>query len=593
MADATKFKAVKRPCSERRIQANRSNSKRSTGPSAEGCKRSSQNRLRHGMRSRQRLLPGESETDRETLESQIFVTVDPKSPVERILANRLIEREWYRRRGVRATEDKACKTMEAIVLESDDRAAREVERLAPLVDAGNRDALRQLRSFPAGVAYLRDQWTNIHSRLAKDRNLLGTQRRRCFALAGIDALDVLRDHPGATNLLRMQIGVMLGPDAELAAVASFLGETPPEGMDQDEYDIRVTHMRDSLKPRKESFLELKGYVADALAELQAHALKIQELAARRLEQAVGGAAADSSPEGIRLMNYITNNEKGFDAALRRIELGRKPDRPGSKRAPKESGAAASVAAEVAAEPQPEPPAVAVTVAADVQEPVAAAVPDGDAPTPTMTGVTEITQDDVPRPLTAEAGAEFSTYEAIEEPAQAGAGAEFSTYEAIEKPAQAGAGAEFSTYEGIEKPAQAGAGAEFSTYEAIEEPAQAEVGAGFAELEAVLDDMGDGTDLEPDSPEFVRLREACRQIEATYGAGRRRDDDPARGCQAGAGRTDSPLARAEERFRRRQEDLSRQLDDHYGINGERPEPVTPEPVFEGVRGPNRPEPGDSS
>ena len=115
----------------------------------------------------------------------------------------------------------------------------------------------------------------------------------------------------------LQIGVMLGPDAELADVASFLGEKPPEGMDQDEFDIRVTHMRDSLKPRKESFLELRGYVAEAIAELQAHELKIQEAAARRLEQEAGGAAVDSSPEGIRLMNYITNNEKGFDAALRR------------------------------------------------------------------------------------------------------------------------------------------------------------------------------------------------------------------------------------------------------------------------------------
>ena len=110
---------------------------------------------------------------------------------------------------------------------------------------------------------------------------------------------------------------------------------------------------------------------------------------------------------------------------------------------------------------------------------------------------------------------------------------------------------------------------------------AEAGADFSALEAILDDMGDGAELEPDSPEFVRLRELCCKIEATYGAGRRRDDDPARGSQPDPARSDTPLARAEERFRRRQEELSRQIDAHYGINGERPEPVGPERVSERV------------
>ena len=49
----------------------------------------------------------------------------------------------------------------------------------------------------------------------------------------------------------------------------------------------------------------------------------------------------------------------------------------------------------------------------------------------------------------------------------------------------------------------------------------------------------------------------------------------------------PLARAEERFRQRQEELSRQIDEYYGTNGERPEPVGPQPVSGGAlrgRGP---------
>jgi hypothetical protein len=180
------------------------------------------------MRSKDLLLPGESSCEQETLRSQIFATIAPTTPVEVILATRAFEREWCRRRGVRAAQDSRCEAIEAIFDDADDREAREVERLAPLLEAGDRDALRRLRTFPAGVAYLTSEWSILQSRIAQDRMLLGTQRLRCFPLSGTNPLDVLRDHPVATKLLRAQIGVMLdGPGAALEDVASFLGETPP------------------------------------------------------------------------------------------------------------------------------------------------------------------------------------------------------------------------------------------------------------------------------------------------------------------------------------------------------------------------------
>src|SRR6202030_306725 len=117
------------------------------------------------------------------------------------------------------------------------------------------------------------------------------------------------------------------------------------------------------------------------------------------EQAAGGAAVDSTPEGTRLMNYILQNERGCDAALRRLEIGRKPDRPGPKRAPKEPEAAP-----VAAEPEPEPP------------PQPPAPADVAATRPTIEA-TETERDDVPGLLTADTDADFSTLEAIADPTQ--------------------------------------------------------------------------------------------------------------------------------------------------------------------------------
>jgi hypothetical protein len=585
MAKATKV--LKRPCSERRIQANRLNSKRSTGPSPDGCKRSSQNNLQHGMRSKQLLIPGESQTELDTLKSRLFATIDPQDPVEEMLANRVFEREWYRRRGIRAATDRTSEAIEAIFHQAGACADRELDRLAPLVEAGDRDALRQLRSFPAGVAHLRNQWTILQSRLFQDRNLLGTQRLRCFTLAGTVPENALRDDPVATKVLRIQIGIMLSPEADLADVASFLGEQPPEWMEQEEFDIRVTHMRASLKPRKESFLELMDYVAEAIAELQAHALKTQETAARRLEQQAGGAAVDSSPEGIRLMGYITSNEKGCDAALRRLELGRKPDRPGPKGGPKKP-----VAAPAAASPMPESSPEPADVAADVHDTVGAEVPAEDAATVTTTQGTETQEqagNDFPESEQARVtGADFSTLQAIEEPAQGEAGTDFSTLEAIEEPAPAEAGADFSTLEAIEEPAPAEAGADFSTLEAIEDSTGSPLAGASGGCAPV-----DEAELERDLPEFARFRTLHRQVEADLAARCGREDEPAPGKPTDREREETPLSRAMEHLRLRQMEQSRQLDAHFGINGERPEAGGENPVSGGVFVSDGPERGDSS
>ena len=185
---------------------------------------------------------------------------------------------------------------------------------------------------------------------------------------------VLRDDPVATNMLRSQIGVMFGPEADLTDVASFLGETPPAGMDQAEFDIRVAQMRDSLKPKKESFLELRSYVSEAIAELRRSSSRFKRRP-HRLEQAAGGAAVDSTPAGTRLMNYILANEKGCDAAGSALESKRKPDRPGPKSGPKKPEADPAAAA-----PRPEPPPEPAAVAADEEDTTLAEVPAGDAAT---------------------------------------------------------------------------------------------------------------------------------------------------------------------------------------------------------------------
>ena len=406
MADATKV--IKRPCSAKRLAANRSNCKRSTGArTAQGRMNSSMNNFQHGMRSTKVLIPGESGAEFDQRKKDLLEALGPRDAVERMLAERVVIRNWYRLRGERATVGRVSEIIEEIVAGADDRDAREVDRLAALLeqDDPDPDVVRQLRNFPAGVAYLLEQWSIVHARLVQYLNPLSTQRKRCFKLLGRPSLSVLRDDPVATKWLRIQIGAMFGPDAALEDVAGFLGGKPPEWMPQEEFAIRVRLLRDSLLTPVASLVMFKAYVAGAINELKAHQVAIQEVADRRLQDVVAGAGVEATPGGTSLSNHILANEKGCDSALRRLEIMRKPDRTGPKRGPKPGPEGGPKRPEGGPKP---------TVATDAQVTVAAAVPADDVAPPPTIEAAEPKRVDEPGLMTAETTADYFTVEAIEE-----------------------------------------------------------------------------------------------------------------------------------------------------------------------------------
>jgi hypothetical protein len=446
MADPTKV--IKRPCSAERLAANRSNSKRSTGPrTAQGRMNSSMNNFQHGMRSTKLLIPGESGAEFDQRKKELLEALAPRDAVERMLAERVVIRNWYRLRGERATAGRVSEIIEEIVAGADDRDAREVDRLAALLeqDDPDPDVVRQLRNFPAGVAYLLEQWSIVHARLVQYLNPLSTQRKRCFKLLGRPSLSVLRDDPVATKWLRIQIGAMFGPDASLEDVAGFLGGRPPEWMPQEEFAIRVGLLRDSLLTPVASLVMFKAYVAGAINELKAHQVAIQEVADRRLQDAVAGAGVEATPAGISVSNYILANERGCDSALRRLEIMRKPDRTGPKRGPQPGP-----------EGGPKP-----TVATDAQVTVAAAVPADDVAPPPTIEAAEPKRVDEPGLMTAETAANYCAVEAIEEETPAETTVDYFTVEAIEEETPAETTADYFTDEAIEEdtPAEPGAGYE--------------------------------------------------------------------------------------------------------------------------------------
>ncbi len=84
---------------QRQIEANRRNARRSTGPkSLEGKRRSSQNALRHGLLAAAPVIPGESRAEYEAHLDSFLLAYAPRDAVEAALVRQMASAEWRLRR---------------------------------------------------------------------------------------------------------------------------------------------------------------------------------------------------------------------------------------------------------------------------------------------------------------------------------------------------------------------------------------------------------------------------------------------------------------------------------------------------------------
>lgn len=84
-----------------KVVANRKNALQSTGPrTPEGKAVASKNALRHGLLSREALLPYEKTEDLESFRSRLWETIQPAGELEELLFDRLVSSAWRLRRTV-------------------------------------------------------------------------------------------------------------------------------------------------------------------------------------------------------------------------------------------------------------------------------------------------------------------------------------------------------------------------------------------------------------------------------------------------------------------------------------------------------------
>jgi hypothetical protein len=84
---------------EAQILANRRNAQKSTGPrTIEGKAAVSQNAVQHGFSARQDVISSESQADFDQYRDRILAELDPASPMESMLAERIVGLSWRLKR---------------------------------------------------------------------------------------------------------------------------------------------------------------------------------------------------------------------------------------------------------------------------------------------------------------------------------------------------------------------------------------------------------------------------------------------------------------------------------------------------------------
>ncbi len=88
--------------SQAQILANRRNTKKSTGPRTnEGKIKVSQNAVKHGLSARQDVISTENQAEFELYRDRILDELEPASPIESMLAERVVSLSWRLKRAGR------------------------------------------------------------------------------------------------------------------------------------------------------------------------------------------------------------------------------------------------------------------------------------------------------------------------------------------------------------------------------------------------------------------------------------------------------------------------------------------------------------
>ncbi len=134
---------------ETQTRANRRNAQKSTGPrSRQGRAAVSQNAVKHGLLTRQDVITSESQADFDLYREQMFAELAPVSPMESMLAERIVSLSWRLKRVCRIqnqtidalnannTSSPLTKLTQSLFFKNHDRPLEDPSKSAPELALG-------------------------------------------------------------------------------------------------------------------------------------------------------------------------------------------------------------------------------------------------------------------------------------------------------------------------------------------------------------------------------------------------------------------------------------------------------------------------
>jgi hypothetical protein len=157
------------PTSEARIQANRVNATRSTGPrTISGRNRSSQNSLKHGLTGAGVVVPDQDRDEIERRVEALNADLNPRSELGAALVRQMAVLSVRMERGARQESAALARRVRHAAADFDEARFDEAERLFDGLADDPRVHLRKLRKSPEGVDRLVVAWQELRADLARD-----------------------------------------------------------------------------------------------------------------------------------------------------------------------------------------------------------------------------------------------------------------------------------------------------------------------------------------------------------------------------------------------------------------------------------------
>jgi hypothetical protein len=347
---------VARATSQKRIDANRRNAQKSTGPrTPEGKSRSRFNRLKHGLTATIAVIPGEDRAAYEARLEAMIESMAPRNQVELDLLGQIAATTWSLERAARAG---AAQISYRIRNETSERERREEDEAIALGQRLFWDARGPWQAYPhkpqsglqtdsltsrpqdpagantpalqvvrlertvAGCQWLLDRWAELRSRLEPGEVWTGPDLFKGIRLLGKQPLDAIDDPDVALICLA---SAKLLPDGDKAdPFATIKNELRLSGLcdGKDEYNAYSNELS------KRSFANLKPLNAGAarealraLVDRQTSRLKMilarnQQAAEVEAAEARDRLAFDPSPEGEKLRRYALSAARLVNQTIR-------------------------------------------------------------------------------------------------------------------------------------------------------------------------------------------------------------------------------------------------------------------------------------